>query len=155
MCETVRQKFPWITDDLLKRIVHQPTNLVRIHSVDIRNALEVGENFASDMMRMRIEFDADKVARSTKSVIIKAMKSDQSMSKEMGLFRREIAAYALVLPRVEAVLRSIGDKTRFAAKYANCMAQCALHGGLYLVLHYSIVASEPPVTVTTNKVIRS
>lgn len=117
------QRFAWLDDELLKSILvaddegdanHQS---FVIHSAIVRDALAVGENFGSEMLRLTIVYGENAVAeRRSRSVIVKALAAHQSMADEMGLFCREITAYEHVIPRAEAKLRSIGDFTQFAAR---------------------------------------
>lgn len=109
--------YPLLSTDFFHNIllkkVHPDAEAVRILGVTLKSALPAGENFASEMVRAIIDYSVNDGAKVTKRFILK-MCSPSIDSYVKGVFDRETNLYLDVLPKVEALLNSIGDNTKVA-----------------------------------------
>lgn len=118
--------YPWIKTDLFESILRadEANQSVEVKSFSIKAALGKGENFGSQMLRAEVQYILNEsVAQVEKhrSLIIKTVILTSPevaiVFAELGLFRMEITAYQLIIPKVQKLLLSIGDEAKFSAKY--------------------------------------
>jgi Ecdysteroid kinase-like family len=96
----------------------------KVSAFDIKPAMKPGENFASAVFRVSITFRSkyskeDKtisVIVKTKPVLGPEMADYAAMIENSPFFRNEMAMYGKVLPDMQALLLSAGDKEVFAPK---------------------------------------
>lgn len=92
---------------------------IKVTNVFLEPALGKGENYASDIIRARIDFKTGTDQRN-QQYIVKASLADsdmQDMLEEYDVFHREIIVYDKILPVVDSLLLSINDKTKLAPRY--------------------------------------
>lgn len=118
--------YPWISKEFFERILRREYNddSIIVKDYTLNAALGKGENYASQMLRVCVKYSSIKDPSVDQiSLIIKAAITNNvemaSLSSELGLFRKEIIAFQQIIPEVEKLLRSIGDYSSLAAKYAQ------------------------------------
>lgn len=119
-----QQLYPWISKEFFERIIRrdQIDDTIVVAGYTIKAALGQGENYASQMLRVRVEYSRGEKIPATEhlSLIIKATLTNNAKLEEMvsdlGAFKKEIIAFQKLIPEVERRLRAIGDETRLAAK---------------------------------------
>lgn len=105
----------WLTTDFLQNLLqkHRSNNELMVQSFVSTPAVNKGENYSSDLIRVRVCFTSANCASDHCNLIIKlklATGGDFSaVVEEMNSFNVEIDAYSNVLPKVHELLRSIGD----------------------------------------------
>lgn len=126
MSNIIQETYPWITDSFILENLRkiEKDAEITLNSFDIRDALEKGENFCSSIFRISVKYEVnvnnnlDDKLKKEKSFILKTeIQNDEfdSISNQLNLFAREITAYERILPRVQQLLKTIGDDdTRFA-----------------------------------------
>uniref|UniRef100_A0A336KL31 CSON009900 protein n=1 Tax=Culicoides sonorensis TaxID=179676 RepID=A0A336KL31_CULSO len=90
---------------------------ITVTNITLEAALGKGENYASDIIRAKIQFKAGLENTRSAQYIVKAGMADTSMQdmlEEYDVFHREIVVYDKILPVVESLLLSIKDKTKLA-----------------------------------------
>lgn len=116
--------YPWISNEFFEKILrreHHDSSIV-VRDYTLKAALGKGENYASRMMRVRVNYSSiNDPSVDHISLIVKAAITDNAelaaMTEEMGVFRKEIIAFQQIIPEVEKLLRSIGDYSRLSAKF--------------------------------------
>lgn len=119
--------YPWITTEFFERILQREygDNSIRVRSYTLKAALAKGENYLSQMLRTTVRFTANSsttvaaAADQSISLIIKTVLPNaeiNTVTAELGLFRKEIVAFQRVIPAVEKLLQSIGDETKLSAR---------------------------------------
>ncbi|XP_067646954.1 uncharacterized protein [Eurosta solidaginis] len=109
----------WITADFLQDVLKEyfKDDTLQVHEIVVKNAMsgENGSGYASEMHRATFNL-ARKEGTGRSSVIIKDHPKGYTgvVAHKSKLFKREILAYKQILPRVEELLASIGDKTKIA-----------------------------------------
>lgn len=116
----ILSSYPWLTNDLFNRIVQKdhPQAKIKINGFSTKLALSLGENYASTMIRATVHsmVDGEKIE---KYFIIKAAHHKQEVRQtltELRMFEKEITMYRDIIPRVEQLLKDIGDQCQLAAK---------------------------------------
>uniref|UniRef100_A0A182QVK9 CHK kinase-like domain-containing protein n=1 Tax=Anopheles farauti TaxID=69004 RepID=A0A182QVK9_9DIPT len=109
---TEMANFEWINGDLLMNILARQfgSNLKRVISYEVNFATKKGDNYASEMYRVKVQLDIG--VPIAKSVILKVMPSgeiQQKVMEENSIYSREIVIYGQILPKIYKLLRSIGD----------------------------------------------
>uniref|UniRef100_A0A1Q3FNC1 Putative ecdysteroid kinase n=1 Tax=Culex tarsalis TaxID=7177 RepID=A0A1Q3FNC1_CULTA len=110
----------WITNELLENILlaEDGSKECRYKVVGHKTeaATKKGDNYASEMYRVEIEYAMDgKLYSCTK--ILKVIPSGEIQRKVMeknNIFPREIAVYRDILPRIQKLLQSIGDPVKIS-----------------------------------------
>lgn len=121
--DNIAVNYPWISNAFFERILrreHQDNTIV-VKNYSVKPALGKGENYASQMLRVRIEFTSINNPKvEVISLIVKAALIDNvemaALTTEIGVFRKEIMVFQQIIPEVEKLLRSIGDFSRLSAK---------------------------------------
>lgn len=114
--------YPWITKEFFQKILQKDRNAkyVVVTSFDLNEAIGKGQNYGSDLIRATVHFAVDGAAAEQITLIVKTVISTNpamaASFAELGLFRKEIAAYDQLLPEVEKRLRSIGDHSKLVPK---------------------------------------
>jgi hypothetical protein len=109
---------PWLDQSLFEKAFrsYESDQTARVHSFDLKPATQPGENFASAVFRGSVRFSS-KYTKGEKeiSVIVKSQPvgveiPNAEFMQDDGLFRTEIAMYTGVLPQINALLESVGEK---------------------------------------------
>ncbi|BFF89757.1 uncharacterized protein DMAD_08436 [Drosophila madeirensis] len=110
----------WLTVEFLQDVLkeHFKEETLTVSELLVKSA-QVGDTaagFASEMHRATFNLQRGEAAKSKFSVIIKDHPKGQTgaVAQRSKLFKREILSYKEVLPRVQALLESIGDKSKIA-----------------------------------------
>ncbi|XP_017488034.1 PREDICTED: uncharacterized protein LOC108376340 [Rhagoletis zephyria] len=110
----------WITAEFLQDVLKEyfKDDTLEVREIVVKSALggaNVGSGYASEMHRATFNL-ARKDGTGRFSVIIKDHPKGYTgvVAHKSKLFKREIVAYKEILPRVEELLASIGDKTKIA-----------------------------------------
>lgn len=80
-----------------------------------------GENYASQMFKARINYEVDGTEE-TKHVMVKSMSRDETSNQmllAMNVFPKEKEIYANIIPKLEELLKEIGEDIKFGPK---CLA---------------------------------
>uniref|UniRef100_A0A1Y9H2E7 CHK domain-containing protein n=1 Tax=Anopheles dirus TaxID=7168 RepID=A0A1Y9H2E7_9DIPT len=104
--------FEWIDGDLLTSILTERygSELKRVVSYEVAFATKKGDNYASEMYRVKVQLDIGEHVN--KSLILKVMPSgeiQQKVMEENSIYAREIIIYGRIMPKIYELLRSIGD----------------------------------------------
>ncbi|KAH8399038.1 hypothetical protein KR215_001186, partial [Drosophila sulfurigaster] len=115
----------WLNTEYFTQILIKYENAPEliINNLKLTPASAQGDHYASVMFRAFVEYTTSNGSCS-KSFILKTMPEQGGRKKEMvddsHIFHTEIAMYTEVLPKFEAILRSVGDNTSF---YVPCIYQ--------------------------------
>ncbi len=110
--------YPWIEDGLFKELlqIDFPTETVVIRKYFLKAALAAGENYSSQMIRAKVDYQVNSESRQINFIIKTAITDeifDEKLASERrAIFDKEISAYTKVWPRVHELLKTIGDKTK-------------------------------------------
>lgn len=118
------ENYPWISNAFFERILrreHHDSSIV-VKNYTLKAALGKGENYISQMLRVRVNYSSIKDPSVDHiSLIVKAAVTNNAelaaIAAELDVFRKEIIVYQKIIPNVEKLLRSIGDYSRLSAKY--------------------------------------
>ncbi|XP_030374817.1 uncharacterized protein LOC115624329 [Scaptodrosophila lebanonensis] len=109
----------WVTIEFLQDVLkeHFKDDTLEVSDLLVKsvNTGDAAAGFASEMHRATFNLQRNN-AKSKFSVIIKDHPKGQTgaIAHRSKLFKREILTYQEVLPRVQSLLESIGDKTKIA-----------------------------------------
>ncbi|XP_055605522.1 uncharacterized protein LOC129753701 [Uranotaenia lowii] len=112
--ETIKvQKYQHITKEYLGNILSKDLKdeSLTVSSFGIVPALAKGQNFSSDILRVRINFVDGTGEEKVKTYIVKTVLENESMAEmleEYDVFQREICVYKDILPKVQRILISSG-----------------------------------------------
>lgn len=114
---SLKESYPWITSDLIKNAVEKATSKrdVKVNSFSLEPALSVGENFSSEMLRCKINYNDGNELR----MILKVGMVDPEMQKktdEIDSFGKESGVYNEIIPKIEKLLEDVGEKSSFSAR---------------------------------------
>lgn len=117
-------EYPWISNAFFERILRREheDNTIVVKDYTLKSALGKGENYASEMLRVRVNYSSlNDPSIDHISLIVKAVMTgnaaDAALAAELQVFHKEIITFQQVIPEVEKLLRSIGDHSRLSAKY--------------------------------------
>uniref|UniRef100_A0A1I8PQJ6 CHK kinase-like domain-containing protein n=2 Tax=Stomoxys calcitrans TaxID=35570 RepID=A0A1I8PQJ6_STOCA len=91
----------------------------KIQNFNVCNALGPGENYATLMLRVQIEFLLLDDSLSTQSFMLKVPLDNKLYEEEMSkwdMFKKEAGMYRDVIPEMEELYRNKGVEVRFGAK---------------------------------------
>lgn len=129
--EELLQSYPWITSDLLASILSReiasPATIIRF---TVRPAIEGGENFSSQLIRVRFDYEfndekADRTTR-TESWIVKASLGEKLL-RSRNVFAKEIEIFTKIIPAVERSFRDHGLDIQIGPKYCEKLPNCRRH----------------------------
>lgn len=116
--------YPWISNSFFERILRHEhkDNTICVKNYTLQPALAKGENYASQMLRVRVNYSSiNDPTVDHISLIVKAPLTNNvemaELTAELGVFRKEIMVFQQIIPQAEKLLRSIGDYSRLSAKY--------------------------------------
>lgn len=114
--------YPYITNGFFERILRRELHddSISVKDYTLKAALGKGENYASQMLRVKVDYSSINKPTNEISLILKAAITNNAemtaLTHEMGLFRKEISSFKKIIPEVEKLLRSIGDHTQLSAR---------------------------------------
>lgn len=125
MCNTILKTYPWLTRAFLAKKVqnYEGGRLITLKTFEVSNAIPKGENFLSNIIRIKVKYYLDAVDSIEKelSFILKAPlqndEFDRGSSDDFNFFIREIYTYAHIITRVENLLCSAGIHGKLAPRY--------------------------------------
>lgn len=111
-CEFLMKSYPWITGELLEAILtREATSPVSISQFTIQPAIHEGENYSSQLMRIRIDYeclDGEAVRQNRcESLIIKASLGEK-LVRSRNVFAKEIEIFTKIIPAIELKFRDYG-----------------------------------------------
>ncbi|XP_001648774.2 uncharacterized protein LOC5564428 [Aedes aegypti] len=117
--DTLSTKYPYITKEYLEDVLRkdQCESSIRVKDFSVKLALGKGENYSSDILRVKVNYVTGSNNHRTQSYIVKSSLVSEGMAdmlEEYDVFHREIAVYDNVMPRVEQMLTSIGYTKKLA-----------------------------------------
>lgn len=119
--------YPWISNAFFEKILrreHKDDTII-VNDYTLKPALGKGENYASQMLRVRVNFTSIKDPSANHiSLIVKTVVGNAevaAVSAELNVFHKEIYTFQQIIPEVEKLLLSIGDHSRLSAKYVYCL----------------------------------
>uniref|UniRef100_A0A182N4H1 CHK domain-containing protein n=1 Tax=Anopheles dirus TaxID=7168 RepID=A0A182N4H1_9DIPT len=116
---TIEERYPFITRDYLQGILRreQCESAITVDSFKVVAPLAKGENYSSDILRVTVNYTTGSHNHRTQTYIVKvsfARDEDADLLDAYDVFKREIAVYDVVMPKVEQLLSSIGYNKRLA-----------------------------------------
>lgn len=110
-----------------KVIAHmEKDSQAQVEEFSVTDGSKPGENFASSLFRASIKFKSKFTQNKSKliSVIIKTeiIQPHESMAdhfKDSSIFRNEIEMYGKVLPEIQSLWLSVGEKDKLNPKYVT------------------------------------
>lgn len=112
----------WLTKDYLEQCLreHYKDEKLKILRWDVRPALGKGENYGGVLTRIRAEYQTYLGTIVSGHYVVKtSFETDEFARKTMepyDIFNREMSIYENVLPRLNALLREIGDHEKIFAE---------------------------------------
>ena len=109
---------PWLDQELFERAFRSSDNdpQAQVHSFEVKQAVQPGENFASAIFRGAISYSSKYTNGAPKdvSVIIKTQPVGVDLPNmehlnDPTLFINEIAVYTEILPQIKTLLESVGE----------------------------------------------
>lgn len=124
-CEIPTNTYPWITEDLLESIVRRDTlSKAIIKQFTVRPATETGENYSSQLLRVRIDYTIDGEGAETsgdqtlcKFYVIKASLGEK-LVRSHDVFAKEIQIFTKIIPAFEQLFRNYDIDIRFGPRYS-------------------------------------
>ncbi|XP_058055650.1 uncharacterized protein LOC131207058 [Anopheles bellator] len=105
----------WLDDGFLSGVLATTeAGFSRLVSYEVALATKKGDNYASDMYRVAVHYETGAGETVRRNLILKVMPSgelQQQVMEENSIYPRETVIYREILPKVYALLRSIGDPT--------------------------------------------
>jgi hypothetical protein len=114
----------WMDQSFFARVVREmeKDSTAKVESFNVAAGSNPGDNFASSIFRGNIEFKSKFTGNETKSVsvIIKTQLMGglgfQDFVKDSPMFRNEMEMYSKVLPAIQELWLSVGDKDLLCPK---------------------------------------
>uniref|UniRef100_A0A1I8M6C8 CHK kinase-like domain-containing protein n=1 Tax=Musca domestica TaxID=7370 RepID=A0A1I8M6C8_MUSDO len=119
-----QNKLPtWIKAELFENVIKEAVgNYKRIENFEVRNALGPGENYATIMLRVKLELVLPDDSSREHTFMLKIAPDSQMYREQMSkleLFKTESGMYRDVVPEFEELYRNKGVNIRFGAKLYN------------------------------------
>lgn len=111
----------WINNELFEEIFAKNYNSDKILDVISDATGGKGENYASQMFKAKIIYESEGTEK-TKNVMVKSMSTDETANQmlvAMNVFPKEKEIYENVIPKLEELLKEIGEEIQFGPK---CLA---------------------------------
>lgn len=116
----------WITFDIIENLMRRSKGdtELKLKTFTVHDAIGKAENFCSNIVRVSATFcyDSKSSVEQTQNFIVKSsieVGVFDSLNDEVAYFPKEIVVYDKILPEVQKLLLSIGDKTRIAPRYGT------------------------------------
>ncbi|XP_058818073.1 uncharacterized protein LOC131681334 [Topomyia yanbarensis] len=112
-------KYPFLTKDYLEDILRNEKRdtCVMVEDYSVNRALGKGENFSSDILRIRIVYKRNHEIDRVQSYILKVALVTEGMAamlEEYDVFHREIIFYKNILPKIEELLKMTNYQKKLA-----------------------------------------
>ncbi|KAM7343125.1 uncharacterized protein ACRADG_010267 [Cochliomyia hominivorax] len=111
----------WLTKDYFVEFLKQNhTNFKQLDTLTVKAATKSGENYASNLLRLKIEvLKNDNSVENLFYIIKLPLPSGESETVDFlwSLFPKEITVYCEILPRFEKLYKQLGLNIKFAPKY--------------------------------------
>lgn len=116
--ETVLESYLRITKELLESILcRESSSPASINQINVQSAVEEGENYSSQLLRVRIDYEIDEEPTDRrircKSLIIKASLGNK-LVRSRNVFVKEIEVFIKIIPAAEQMFHGLGFDIRFA-----------------------------------------
>lgn len=118
----------WITFDIIENLIRRSKedNGLKLKTFTVHEAIGKAENFCSNIVRVSATFrcDSQPSLDQTQNFIVKsAIEIDDfgTLNDEVNYFPKEIVVYEQILPEVQKLLLSIGDRSQIAPRYGMAM----------------------------------
>lgn len=103
----------WLTKKYLEKVLrdHEKDESINVHKFNGSPATAKGNNYASVMLRINVEYEQNAKTLS-KSMVIKTIHQDESSAKileEHGTHHKEMTIYRRIIPEFQCLLEAIGD----------------------------------------------
>ncbi|PSN29256.1 hypothetical protein C0J52_27954 [Blattella germanica] len=114
--------YTWLSNTFLETVLRTgEDDSIEVHSVEVEPATAPGDNYASEMSRVRVKFNRGE-HEETKSIIVKRGPNKEAIMKvlrEELVFERESCALASALPEMHRLLEEVSPGTfqPFSAKH--------------------------------------
>ncbi|XP_058448690.1 uncharacterized protein LOC131428663 [Malaya genurostris] len=113
------EKYSYITREYLEDVLRkeQCESAINVKDFSVVMALAKGENYSSDILRVKVNYVTGSNNHRTQTYIIKSQVITEGMAdilEEYDVFHREIAVYNNVMPKVEQILAEIGYTNKLA-----------------------------------------
>nr|XP_029724745.1 uncharacterized protein LOC115264852 [Aedes albopictus] len=119
--DSIAHKYPFITKEYLESVLrksHKCSSIV-VQDFTVVPALGKGQNYSSDILRVKISYVEDGSDPKNVTFIIKASLDSEELAdmiEEYDVFVREAAIYNTVMPQVDRLLGNIGHKNKLAPR---------------------------------------
>lgn len=116
--EVLLQSYKWIIKNLFETILSRETQLpVSIVQFTVQPAIEVGENYSSQLIRVQIDYKLNEKKSDSirKSLIIKASLGEK-LVRSRDVFAKEIEVFTKIIPAIERTFRNYGLIIHLAPK---------------------------------------
>ncbi|PSN36168.1 hypothetical protein C0J52_16999 [Blattella germanica] len=114
--------YTWLSNTFLETVLRTgEDDSIEVHSFEVEAATAPGDNYASEMSRVRVKFNRGE-QEETKSIIVKRGPNKEAIMKvlrEELVFERESCALASALPEMHRLLEEVSPRTfqPFSAKH--------------------------------------
>lgn len=108
----------WINKELFEEIFAKNYKSDKILEVIADATGGKGENYASQMFKAQIVYESEGAVK-TKNVMVKSMSTDETANQmlvAMNVFPKEKEIYENVIPKLEELLKEIGEEIQFGPK---------------------------------------
>ena len=115
----------WMDRTFFEKVVQEmeKDSEAKVENFNVSAGSNPGDNFASSIYRGKIDFKSKFTGNETKSIsviiktqIINGIEGMQDFVKESPMFRNEMEMYNEVLPEIQTLWQSVGDKDLLCPK---------------------------------------
>lgn len=110
----------WLNESFFTEVFEQREDVkgkaFRLQIVEGTAVVEAGDNFCSQMYRVKVRCQCDPHLDLLESFIVKAGKTDVAFLKERNIFGREFEMYRSAIKSFEEMWAKIGEPVSFAPK---------------------------------------
>lgn len=128
--DNIQNIFPWINKEFFSNILrneYSNAKSVQILNYTLKPALKPGENYTSEMIRVKVNYaisesnDKQKIIDDQREIsfIIKTKLCNEQLKADLdegNIFEKEIVIYRDILPAVQKLLSTIDADLKFSAK---------------------------------------
>lgn len=110
----------WLSDSYLRDIYRDREGFkgkdVTVEVLKCSGVVDIGDNYVSQMYRLRVQVIGGEPATFEESLIIKSMENTNALVKDYGIFKIEAHMYEIVLPAFSEYFRNVGVDIEFGPK---------------------------------------
>lgn len=112
------QKPEYLTEKFFSGILRKEFGQCNIDNLSVANVLATGENYATAIQKVTIDFTNKDGAKKQVSYFVKKDNEGMAgmMANKMQLFNKEEEMYSVVIPKFEALFAAAGEKVKFGCK---------------------------------------